>query len=215
MYIYFDGAKTIGTVKTIRTAKGTTIDAKDSVVTSTRTSYYMRKLMNEATLTGSGTTGKLTSVAHTYVYSRYTTALLNFAEAANEVGGPDYVIGEFTARQVINAIRTRGGIVGTAYTATLTSKDDFRTLIHNERRIELCFEGHRFWDLRRWVDGTNDAIGLSALNQPVAGVLINSTATTFTPIPELEIRSYQPYMIYGPIPYSETLKYNIIQNKGW
>lgn len=215
MYIYFDGAKTIGTVKTIRTAKGTTIDAKDSVVTSTRTSYYMRKLMNEATLTGSGTTGKLTSVAHTYVYSRYTTALLNFAEAANEVGGPDYVIGEFTARQVINAIRTRGGIVGTAYTATLTSKDDFRTLIHNERRIELCFEGHRFWDLRRWVDGTNDAIGLSALNQPVAGVLINSTATTFTPIPELEIRSYQPYMIYGPIPYSETLKYNIVQNKGW
>jgi hypothetical protein len=215
MYIYYDGAKTSGTVTTIRTAKGVTVDAKDSVVTSTRTSYYMRKLMNEGALAGASTTGKLTSVAHTYVYARYTVALLNFAEAANEVGGPDLVIGGFTARQVINAIRTRAGIVGTAYTATLTSKDDFRTLIHNERRIELCFEGYRFWDMRRWVNGMSDAVGLSKLNEPVAGVSINSTATVFTPIPVLEVRSYQSYMIYGPIPYNETLKYNIIQNQGW
>jgi len=215
MYIYYDGAKTSGTVVTIRTAKGNTIDAKDSVVTSTRTSYYMRKLMNEGALTGSSTTGKLTSVAHTYVYARYTTALLNFAEAANEVVGPDIAIGGFTARQVINAIRTRAGIVGTAYTATLTTKDDFRKLIHNERRIELCFEGYRFWDLRRWVNGVTDAVGLSKLNEPVAAVSINSTATEFTSIPQLEIRSYQPYMIYAPIPYNETLKYNIIQNQGW
>jgi hypothetical protein len=114
-----------------------------------------------------------------------------------------------------NAIRTRAGIVGTAYTATLTTKDDFRTLIHNERRIELCFEGNRFWDLRRWVNGVIDAVGLSKLNEPVAAVSINSTATEFTPIPILEVRSFQPYMIYGPIPYSETLKYNIIQNQGW
>jgi len=213
MYIYYDGAKTIGTVTTIRTAKGTTVDAKDSVVTSTRTSYYMRKLMNEGTLTGSATTGKLTSVVHTYVYARYTTALLNFAEAANEVGGPDYAFGGFTARQVINAIRARAGIVGTAYTSTLTTKDDFRTLIHNERRIELCFEGHRFWDLRRWVNGITDVAGLSKLNDPVAGILINST--DFTLIPQLEVRAYQPYMIYGPIPYNETLKYNILQNQGW
>ncbi|MCX6307935.1 MAG: RagB/SusD family nutrient uptake outer membrane protein, partial [Bacteroidia bacterium] len=175
-------------------------------------SYYMRKLMNEGTLAGSATTGKLTSVAHTYVYARYTTALLNFAEAANEVGGPDYVLGGFSARQVINAIRARAGIVGTAYTATLTTKDAFRTLIHNERRIELCFEGSRFWDLRRWVNGITDVAGLSKLNEPVAGMLINSTV--FTPIPQLEVRSYQPYMIYGPIPYNETLKYNIQQNQG-
>jgi len=215
MYIYYDGAKTVGTVVTIRTAKGNTIDAKDSVVTSTRTSYYLRKLMNEGTLAGSSTTGKLTSVAHTYIYARYTTALLNFAEAANEVGGPDAVIGGFTARQVINAIRTRAGIVGAAYTATLTTKEDFRTLIHNERRIELCFEGQRFWDLRRWVNGISDAVGLSKLNEPVAAVSINSTATEFTTIPQLEVRSYQPYMIYAPIPYNDTLKYNIIQNQGW
>lgn len=214
MYIYYDGAKTTGTVTTVRTAKGNTIDARDSVVTSTRTSYYMRKLLNEGTL-ASLSTSKLTSVAHTYVYARYTTALLNFAEAANEVGGPDFAIGGFTARQVIDAIRKRAGIVSTAYTASLTSKDDFRTLIHNERRIELCFEGYRFWDLRRWVNGINDTVGLSKLNEPVAGISINSTATEFILIPQLEVRSFQPYMIYGPIPYNETLKYNITQNQGW
>jgi hypothetical protein len=65
------------------------------------------------------------------------------------------------------------------------------------------------------VNGVIDAVGLSKLNEPVAAVSINSTATEFTPIPILEVRSFQPYMIYGPIPYSETLKYNIIQNQGW
>ena len=215
MYIYYDGAKTTGTVPiTIRTAKGTTLDAKDSTKNSTRTSYYMRKLMNEGTLSALST-ANLTNVAHTYIYARYTTALLNFAEAANEVGGPDLAIGGFTARQVIDAIRKRAGIVSTVYTATLTTKDDFRALIHNERRIELCFEGYRFWDLRRWVNGVADVVGLSKLNEAVAGVSINSAATVFTPVPVLEVRSFQPYMIYAPIPYSETLKYNIIQNQGW
>lgn len=216
MYIYYDGSIPTGATVAIRTAKGNTIDAKDSVAgSSTRTSYYMRKLLNEAAIVGSATTGKLTSVAHTFVYARYTQALLNFAEAANEVGGPDLAIGGFTARQVIDAIRNRAGIVSKAYTATLTTPGDFRTLIHNERRIELCFEGSRFWDLRRWVNGVNDAAGLSTLNKSVDGVLIDNTGTVFTPVPNIEVRSYQPYMIYAPIPFSETLKYNIVQNQGW
>lgn len=212
MYIYFDGSKA-GT-NVIRTAKGITKDAKDSVVTSTRTSYYMRKLLNEGTL-ASLSTSKLTSVAHTYVYARYTTALLNFAEAANEVGGPDHEVAGFTARKVIDAIRKRAGITSVAYTASLTTKEDFRKLIHNERRIELCFEGYRFWDLRRWVNGVNDVEGLQTLNVPVAGVSIDQTGTVFTPIPEIEQRKFENYMIYGPIPYAETLKYNITQNQGW
>ena len=44
---------------------------------------------------------------HYYTYARYTDALLIFAEAANEAGGPDANIGGYTARQVINAIRTQ------------------------------------------------------------------------------------------------------------
>ena len=76
-------------------------------------------------------------------------------------------------------------------------------LIKNERRIELCFEGFRFWDLRRWNN-------ISKMNESVYGINA-STMETF----EVEKRSFQPYMIYPPIPYNETLVYNIIQNKGW
>ena len=79
-----------------------------------------------------------------------------------------------------------------------------RELIRNERRLELCFEGHRFWDLRRWkANLTESAKGM------------NISAATYTPI-DVEVRSYQDYMNYGPIPYGEVIKYsNLIQNDGW
>jgi hypothetical protein len=76
-------------------------------------------------------------------------------------------------------------------------------LIKNERRIELCFEGFRFWDIRRWNDVATMQTAVRGIN-PV-------TYATF----EVEKRTYEPYMIYPPIPYGETLIYNIIQNKGW
>ena len=79
-----------------------------------------------------------------------------------------------------------------------------RELIRNERRLELCFEGFRFWDMRRWqLDLTKPAMGMR-INQGV-----------YTPF-EVEARNYRNYMYYGPIPYSETLKFNALeQNKGW
>jgi hypothetical protein len=66
----------------------------------------------------------------------------------------------------------------------------------------LCFEGFRFWDLRRWKDDlTEKAIGYDV-----------STGEEF----DVESRSYDDYMYYGPIPYSEIKKYdNLVQNKGW
>ena len=79
-----------------------------------------------------------------------------------------------------------------------------RELIRNERRLELCFEGFRFWDLRRWK---------ANLNETAKGVDINNLVVNYI---EVEHRNYKDYMYYGPIPYSETLKYsNLEQNKGW
>ena len=72
-----------------------------------------------------------------------------------------------------------------------------RELIRNERRLELCFEGFRFWDIRRWH---------SSLNEPVYGVDGRI----------VEERSYEDYMYFCPIPNSEIMKYSkLIQNKGW
>lgn len=71
-----------------------------------------------------------------YIIFRYGEVLLNYAEAAFELGRN----GE--ALSAINEIRRRAGIV------PLTSVD--REAIHHERKVELAFEGHRYWDLRRW-----------------------------------------------------------------
>ena len=79
-----------------------------------------------------------------------------------------------------------------------------RDLIRNEPRLELCFEGFRFWDLRRWK---------ADLNEPVYGISWNGNSYQKITVEE---RSYEDYMYCCPIPNSEILKYsNLIQNKGW
>jgi hypothetical protein len=75
-----------------------------------------------------------------YPYMRYAEVLLNFAEAANEVSGPTQEIYD-----AVNAIRTRAGL---ALLEDLT-QDELRVEILKERRLELCFEGHRWFDLVR------------------------------------------------------------------
>ena len=143
---------------------------------------------------------------HYYTYARYTDALLIFAEAANEAVGPDVNIGNYNARQVINAIRNRAGITSTAYVTGL-NKVQMTDLIRNERRIEMCFEEQRFWDLRRW-KMTAD------MKKPVSGVEVSANGSTYSYM-EVESRNFADYQIYGPIPYAETLKYSIVQNMGW
>ncbi len=195
-YIAYNGTVTYGS-KTINTIDGN--DAIGALPSSTRTGYYLRKLLDE---TVALTPGAVVGKPHTNVFVRYTEVLLNFAEAANDAVGPDVAIGGFTARNVINAIRSRAGIATSTYVDGL-DKAGLAQLIRNERRIELCFEGFRFWDIRRW----NDTVKLKE-----SAMGINpSTLATF----EVEKRSYLDYMIYPPIPYSETLIYNIVQNKGW
>jgi hypothetical protein len=84
-------------------------------------------------------------------------------------------------------------------------------LIRNERRLELCFENKRFWDLRRW---------MLPLNETVKGVQIDRNedtgALSYTII-DVEDRKFDnSYQLYGPIPKSEVLKWsNLKQNKGW
>jgi hypothetical protein len=198
MYVFYNGSTT-ATGNVINTKTGSDkIDA--SVTNATRTGYYLRKLLDDQVVikTGVGSVGK----PHFFALFRYTEVLLNFAEAANEAVGPDGNVDGFTARQVINAIRTRAGIPSTFVNGL--DQSGLRTLIRNERRIELSFEGFRFWDLMRWGD-------LPAMNTAANGydsendIIINS----------VEQRSYKDYMIYAPVPYGETQIYNIVQNKGW
>jgi len=179
-----------------------TNDAVDRLPTSTRTGYYMRKLLNENV---NANPSGINTQKHYPVHIRYTELFLIYAEAANEAWGPTATgTFGFSAKDVIAAIRKRAGITQPDnYLSSITSKDDMRKLIRNERRLELSFEGFRFWDLRRWKEN---------LNETAKGVIINNNTYT---IQNVENRQYQDFMNYGPIPILEAVKANLQQNKGW
>lgn len=211
-YVVVNGSK-VGVNNTVinTAADGTTKDALDKETgSSTRTGYYLRKLLRQDINLDPA------NKSQQYHYTpriRFTEIFLNYAEAANEAFGPKGKGSHaYSAYDVIKAIRHRAGVGGTddGYLEECAqSKEKMRELIRNERRIELCFEGFRFWDLRRWkADITSPATGMKI----TAGT---GTTYVYTPI-EVEARSFKDYMLYGPIPYSETLKFSELkQNKGW
>jgi len=206
-YIVYNG-NTIGpTNKAINTTidVATNDDGLNKREISTRTGYYMKKLLRQDV----SLNPTVNNQKHYRPHIRYTELFLNYAEAANEAWGPTSNGGNaYSAYDVIKAIRTRAG-VGTAnahaYLESIKAdKDAMRTLIRNERRLELAFEGFRFWDLRRWN---------ASLAEAATGVRIS--LNTYQNI-NVEGRNYQEYMRFGPVPYSELLKYNALQqNTGW
>lgn len=208
-YILYNGM-TAGVNNTVITtaANGTTNDALNKEEGySTRTGYYMRKLLRQDINLDPNVTS---TQEHYKARIRYTEIYLNYAEAANEAYGPTGMGGHaYSAYDVVKAIRNRAGITnGDPYLESIKSdKDKMRELIRNERRLELCFEGFRFWDLRRWK---------ANLNETALGISITGDANkTYTPI-EVDTRIYKDYMCYGPIPYSEILKFDaLVQNQGW
>lgn len=205
-YILHNGSQfTMGSdTVIINTAAGSQNAVGSTNNFATKTGYYLKKFMNVDNVNLDPTVNS--GGIHYYTYVRYSDVLLMFAEAANEAVGPDGDIGGYSAREVINALRDRVGITSRAYVNGL-NKDEMTDLIRNERRIELCFEKQRFWDLRRWnlVD---------EMNKAVHGVQVSNDGNTYSYF-QVESRVFQNHQIYGPIPYDETLKYDLVQNEGW
>lgn len=114
------------------------------------TGYRIRKWIPNGAYWISGTNGSWDFHINNNLF-RMSEVYLNYAEAANEAYGPTGAApgSSLTALAAINIIRNRVGMpnVDSRYTG---SKDLFRERIRNERAIELCFEGHRYDDLRRW-----------------------------------------------------------------
>lgn len=178
---------------------------------STITGYYLRKLLRSDVNCNDANS----TFNHLQIRIRATEIFLAYAEAANEAEGPKAKVegASYSAYDVIKALRSRVGICTNTADPYLdecaTSKEKMRELIRNERRLELCFENHRFWDLRRW---------LAPLNEMVKGVSITTAkdGSLDYKIIDVEKREYKDYMYYGPIPYSEIMKWsNLQQNYGW
>ena len=182
----------------------------NKIANSTRTGYYLRKLMRDDCDPNSTTQ---LAQYHYPVYMRFTEIFLAYAEAANEAWGPRGAGSNgYSAYDVIKAIRQRAGIGNGGSDPYLeTCAGDpamMRELIRNERRIELSFENKRFWDLRRWkLD----------LNEPVKGMDVTQVAGALKyNVIDVENRNYKDYMYYGPIPDGEVQKWsNLDQNTGW
>ena len=186
-FVIYNGSSFGG--KTINTGVGGAIDRVDSIAQfSTTTGYYLKKLLRPDVKINDNNTSN--DKIHYNVYFRYTELFLIFAEAANEAGTLDQDFYGMTARKVIGAIRARAGIAQPDdYLKNINSKEAMRELIRNERRIELSFEGHRFWDLRRWG---------ASLNETVKGSFFDGT--DYVELPAVEQRNYQPFATYMPIP---------------
>ena len=177
------------------------------VMQATTTGYYLKKFLTD----GLDLEKNQTSV-HSWILFRYAEILLNYAEAMNEAYGPDtdpFGDGK-TARWAVNEVRGRVGMPP----VTASDETEMRNRIKHESRIELAFEDHRFWDVRRW--GKADAE--SALGVPVKGVSITKTETGFTYATKIVgTRTFQEKMMLYPIPQSEILRSagKIEQNPGW
>ena len=167
---------------------------------ATKTGYYLRKFLNENVniQTGGGSDG------HVVPLFRLAEIYLNYAEALNEYDptNPDIAV-------YLNKIRERVSLPDVPSGLT---QEQMRTLIHHERRVELAFEEHRFWDVRRW------KVASSTLGATVKGVKITQDDAgnfTYSPV-QVEQRVFQPKMYWYPIPQSEALKlHHWEQNKGW
>lgn len=170
---------------------------------ATLTGYYLRKLMNE---TVSLTPTRIIKKTHHYPIFRYAEVLLNYAEAMTEWKDADYKDADFTlsAREALNLIREAAGMP--LVTAT---NDQFMIRLKNERRIELAFEDHRFWDIRRWKIGE--------VVKQIHGVKLTNVSGVVTAERTLvQTRVWDDKMYLYPIPRQEYYKnHKLGQNKGW
>ena len=176
---------------------------------ATKTGYYLRKYVIEA-INLDPKLGAITTREHSWVLFRYGEILLNYAEAMNEAYGPETAAAApltLTAINAVNLIRRRAGMPN--FPVGL-SKDAFRTKLRNERRVELAFEDHRFWDTRRW------KIGDQTKNIFAMNITRNANLSFNYEVKLLEVRPFEERMYLYPIPQSEIFKNkNLVQNNGW
>ena len=123
-----------------------------------RSGYYLRKFMSADSGVDNGNKDGFIR------QFRLAELYLNFAEAAYMAYGADTPVDGMTAREAVNTVRARVGLPGIE-----ESGEAFLLRLKNERRVELAFEEHRFYDVRRWCEPDED---LSATDSRVSGMRI-------------------------------------------
>ena len=175
---------------------------------ATTTGYYLRKLLNGTIDLRSNS--RYSKSYHTYVLYRMGGIYLDYAEAVFQyLGGADATSGEFpvSARELASKTRVRAGM---PELPEGLSKDAFWTRYKNERMVELAFENHRFWDVRRWKEADKYFKNIVEMQ------ITKNDDETFTYTRKNVSRQWDDKMYLFPIPQSERMKNpNLAQNPGW
>ena len=175
---------------------------------ATPTGYYVKKYVDGATDISASTSsgGK----RHSWITFRLGEFLLNYAEATFKYfGSADIKDAELTmtAREAVNKVRKRTGVDMPDFPEGMSSSD-FWSRYKNERMVELAFEGHRFWDVRRWKEGGFTSIGRMLITK--------NSDDSFTYTRSIKALVWDDKMYFYPIPDSEIRKNpNLKQNPGW
>ncbi len=135
---------------------------------STPTGYYLRKHMNENVVAGADNRTQGVGGGHNLIVLRYAEILLIYAEAKNEIlPAPDN-----TVYEAVNAVRIRAG---QPELPSGLSKEEMRSRIRHERRVELAFENKRYFDIIRW------RAGEEFLNKEIHGMRITYSGNGASP----------------------------------
>ena len=218
--IFYNGREiTTGTSGRTYTFENWSNGGKDAAGVSQKnslTNYHIKKFVYSGLNWSESSVSKM---PHCKFFIRWAHMVLAFAEAANQLGGPNTPIDGLTAKEAISFLRSRDtydgaeGIVVDPYLdeISISGKDAFNEFLKNERRIETCFEGTWFFDLRRWSTNLED------LNKAVKGVSVerlNSGEYSYDFDNIVETRLFTS--AYLPIPYKEMLNVKgLVQNEGW
>ena len=208
LFVGHDGSKYGSYVLNVREGGA---EAYSPITQSSRSGYYLKKGLRVGTVNLDPANSKKTPRAN--IILGLPELLLTFAEAANKAWGPtgDPKGYKFTAADALRRILVRDNAKGDTYLKNVigSDADKFDAYVKNQRRIELSFEGHYYYDLRRWY--ANDIDWSSKINNDVYGVRISADGE-YSYI-KLETRSFQSP--YQPISYSEVMNAGLMQNWGW
>ena len=168
---------------------------------ATPTGYYLRKYVDGSCVT---TTDNQTSRRHTWIIFRLGEFYLDYAEAVyNAVGSANDDTYGMTANDAVNVLRQRSDIQMPPFTE---DGEEWVKRYERERLVELAFENHRFWDVRRWKKGAQYFASVQAANISNGLMLTRSTLN----------RQWNDKFYFYPIPQSELKKNpNLTQNPGW
>lgn len=168
---------------------------------ATPTSYYLRKFVDGSCVT---TADNQTRTRHTWIVFRLGEFYLDFAEAAfNATGSANDDTFGMTANDAVNVLRTRADIGMPKFKE---DGDAWVVRYERERLVELAFENHRFWDVRRWKKGA----------QYFKNIQVASISSNLQLSRSVVNRQWDEKFNFYPIPQSELKKNpNLTQNPGW